>query len=131
MGKRQTRGTGQATYEAVVTRVRRGQSVKSAARAVGNEFGLTPTTVSSTYYRYAHHDPESRVTNRPRRANPMRIAAAVSDDATDSNGVELRPLDVVAALTVLEEYIRRLENENRELRAESAALRRISALLAS
>ena len=131
MGKRQTRGMGQATYEAVVTRVRRGQSVRSAARAVGNEFGLTASTVSSTYYRYAHHDPESRVKNRRRRAAPMRIVAAVSDGATDSNGVELRPLDVVAALTVLEEYIRRLEDENRELRAESTALRRISALLVS
>ncbi len=131
MGTRQTRGTGQATYEAVVNRVRNGQSVKSAARAVGNEFGFTPSTVSSTYYRYAQHDPESRVKPRERRSHPMRIAAAVSDGATDSNGIELRPLDVVAALTVLEEYIRRLENENRELRAESTALRRISALLAS
>ena len=131
MGKRQTRGTGQATYEAVVTRVRRGQSVKSAARAVGNEFGLTPSTVSSTYYRYAHHDPESRVKNRERRGSPIRIAAAVSDGATGSNGLELRPLDVVAALTVLEEYIRRLEDENRVLRAETGALRRFSALLVS
>jgi hypothetical protein len=129
MGKRQTRGMGQATYEAVVTRVRNGQSVKSAARAVGNEFGLTTSTVSSTYYRYAQHDPESRVRNRERQATPIRIMAAVRDGATDSNGNELRPLDVVAALTVLEEYIRRIEDENRELRAESTALHRISALL--
>ena len=127
METRSTRGVGQATYEAVLARVRDGESVQRAARAVAVERGIAAASVSSTFYRYAQHDPESPVEHRPARPSTMRIAAAFSESVTDPNGVELRPLDVVAALSVLERYIERLEAENRTLRKQVKAAKRATA----